>query len=138
MEYMFEDDNYKKTTNGITVCAYPLYMAEESSPEDNKFVWAYHVTIENNSKRAVQLLKRKWLVAEDKGTHKEIKGDGVMGEQPVLDPGDSFEYTSGAPLNSSSGMVVGEYQMKTKDGEFFNVDVPAFSLDCPYSNKTFN
>jgi ApaG protein len=138
MEYMFEDNNYCKTTKGITVSAYPLYMAEESDPDDNKFVWAYHVTIENNSEKAVKLLKRKWLVADARGIHKEIKGDGVMGEQPVLDPGDSFEYTSGAPLSSASGIMVGEYQMESNEGELFNVDVPAFSLDSPHTNKTLN
>jgi ApaG protein len=90
------------------------------------------VRIENNSKRAVQLKTRYWRITDSLGNVQEVRGDGVVGEQPVLDPGSSFEYTSGTPLNTPSGIMAGTYQMKPTGGDCFDVIIPTFSLDSPH------
>lgn len=109
----------------------PSYMEERSSPESSQYFWAYHVTIENQSRETVQLLSRHWMITNARGELTEVKGPGVVGEQPVLAPGESFEYTSGAPLNTPSGMMGGAYQMETASEERFDIEIPTFSLDIP-------
>ncbi len=123
---------YAQTTAAIKVIVEPFYLEEQSDPEDNHFVWAYHVRIENNGQKTVQLMTRHWRITDSLGNTQEVQGDGVVGEQPVLPPGESFEYTSGTPLGTPSGIMVGTYQMETEAGDRFDVDIPAFSLDSPY------
>lgn len=123
---------YSQTTRSITVTVKPIYLEDQSSPTDNHFVWAYRVRIENNGDETVQLIRRHWKITDAIGRIQEVKGSGVVGEQPVLHPGDSYEYTSGTPLTTPSGIMVGSYQMETSDGERFDIAVPAFSLDSPH------
>lgn len=123
---------YEKTTHGVRVSVESLFLDEKSDPEQNRYVWAYHVVIENKSSQAVQLLTRRWRITDANGAVQEVRGDGVVGEQPVLVPGDSFEYTSGTPLGTPSGFMTGSYRMETETGGRIDVAVPDFSLDSPH------
>jgi len=129
---------YDETTRKIRVTVSPQYLEEQSVPEEQYFVWSYHVNIENTGKETVQLLNRHWRIADSMGRVQEVNGEGVVGEQPVLSPGENFEYTSGAPLTTASGMMVGRYEMTTRDGETFWISVPAFSLDSPMDSPSIN
>ncbi len=129
---------YSQTTRSITVIVKPIYLEDQSSPGDNHFVWAYRIRIENNGDETVQLLRRHWKITDAIGRIQEVQGAGVVGEQPVLHPGDYYEYTSGTPLNTPSGIMVGTYQMETEDGERFEIAVPAFSLDSPHQMMRIN
>jgi ApaG protein len=129
---------YKKITRNISVSVRPFYLDDQSSPDEDKFVWAYKVNIENRSGETVQLLRRHWRITDKHGHLKEVKGPGVVGEQPVLKPGESFEYTSGCPLRTPSGIMAGTYQMTTTGGERFEIEIPAISLDSPYDNARVN
>ncbi len=129
---------YTRTTHDITVTVNPVYLDDQSSPGDHHFVWAYRVRIENHGGRAVQLLRRHWKITDAMGRMQEVQGSGVVGEQPVLQPGDSYEYTSGTPLPTPSGIMVGRYQMETEGGDKFDVDIPAFSLDSPHETIRYN
>ena len=122
---------YSETTRSITVTVRPFYLEQHSSPEEHRFVWAYHVKIENGGNDTVQLRNRHWQISDSLGRLQEVRGPGVVGEQPVLAPGESFEYTSSCPLATPSGMMVGDYEMESRSGENFLVRVPAFSLDLP-------
>ena len=122
---------YQKETRAIEITVKPFYLEEQSEPDDSHFVFAYHVRIQNNGGDVVQLLNRYWQITDGLGRIQEVRGPGVVGEQPVLRPGEAFEYTSGCPLNTSTGIMVGTYEMETLDGERFDVDIPAFSLDVP-------
>ena len=123
---------YEQTTEAISVSVEPVYLDDHTAPDENHYVWAYHVRIENNGPKTVQLMTRHWRITDSMGHVQEIQGDGVIGEQPVLTPGRSFEYTSGTPLSTPSGIMVGTYQMETETGDRFDVNIPAFSLDSPY------
>ncbi len=123
---------YSSTTDAISVTVEPVYLDGQSEPDDDHYVWAYHVRIENNGERTVQLRTRYWQITDGRGRVQEVRGDGVVGEQPVLGPGDVFEYTSGTPLATPSGIMVGSYKMRTDSGDLLSVDIPAFSLDSPY------
>jgi ApaG protein len=125
------DAAYAQTTRAITIMVEPIYLEEQSEPDENRYLWAYHVRIENNGADTVQLLTRHWRITDSVGNTQEVRGDGVVGEQPVLRPGESFEYTSGTPLPTPSGIMAGSYQMQTDAGDRFDAEVPAFSLDCP-------
>lgn len=129
---------YELTTRSIRVAVEPYYLEEQSTPEENHYVWAYHVTIENNGHVAVQVLGRYWRVTDASGGVQEVSGDGVVGETPVLDPGDTYEYTSGTPLGTPSGIMVGRYRIKAETGEEFEIDIPAFSLDSPHQKGLIN
>lgn len=129
---------YQATTRSIRVSVEPAFEEEESSPGDDHFFWSYTIEIENLGSEPVQLRSRYWLITDAQGQMQEVRGPGVVGEEPVIAPGDCFTYTSGAPLATSSGIMVGCYQMETASGELFNVDVPAFSLDSPYIRQTLN
>jgi ApaG protein len=122
---------YTATTRSITVSVEPSYLESRSSPASSQYFWAYRVIITNQSQETVQLLSRHWMITNARGELTEVKGPGVVGEQPVLSPGESFEYTSGAPLNTPSGMMGGAYQMETAGGERFDIEIPTFSLDIP-------
>ena len=129
---------YQETTNAISVTVKPVYLEDQSSPEDNHFVWAYWVKIENQGGDTVQLRNRYWRITDSQGQVQEVRGAGVVGEQPVLKPGESFEYTSGTPLSTPSGIMLGTYQMEGNDGATFDVTIPAFSLDSPYEGARPN
>ena len=118
-------------TRGIAVGVEPTYLEARSSPDNSQYFWAYRVIIENQGRETVQLLSRHWMITNSRGELTEVKGPGVVGEQPVLKPGESFEYTSGAPLDTPSGMMGGAYQMETESGERFDIEIPTFSLDRP-------
>ena len=122
---------YQKETRAIEITVKPFYLEEQSEPDDSHFVFAYHIRIQNNGQDVVQLLNRYWQITDGLGRIQEVRGPGVVGEQPVLRPGEAFEYTSGCPLNTATGIMVGTYEMETLDGERFDVDIPAFSLDAP-------
>ncbi len=125
---------YDETTKSIRVTVEPIYLDDQSSPSDNHYVWAYQVRIENRGDDTVQLLNRYWRITDALGRVQEVRGAGVVGEQPTLRPGESFEYASGTPLPTPSGIMVGSYQMETAQGTRFDVAVPAFSLDSPYQD----
>ncbi|HXM85579.1 MAG TPA: Co2+/Mg2+ efflux protein ApaG [Stellaceae bacterium] len=129
---------YSETTRSIKVIVKPYYLEDQSSPVDGHFVWAYHVRIENHGPETVQLRRRHWRITDGMGRQQDVRGPGVVGEQPVLAPGESFEYTSGTPLNTPSGIMVGSYEMETKGGESFAVAIPAFSLDSPHQSVRLN
>ncbi|MDA8232468.1 MAG: Co2+/Mg2+ efflux protein ApaG [Magnetospirillum sp.] len=129
---------YTKTTRNITVSVKPFYLEDQSSPSDSHYVWAYRVRIENNSEETVQLKRRRWQITDALGRIQEVQGTGVVGEQPLLHPGESFEYTSGTPLHTTSGIMVGAYQMESEGGEKFDVAIPAFSLDSPHEIMRIN
>ncbi len=126
---------YDSLTREIRITVTPAYLEEESAPEDDYFVWSYTIQIENCGAEVVQLKSRHWKITDATGQIHEVRGAGVVGEQPVLAPGDIYEYTSGTPLSTPSGFMVGAYQMETTDGEMFNVNIPAFSLDCPFAHR---
>jgi ApaG protein len=129
---------YSKTTHGILVSVKSYFLEDQSVPAEGHFVWAYKVRIENQSPETVQLKRRHWRITDARGRVQEVRGAGVVGEQPVLQPGDSFEYTSGTPLPTSSGIMDGSYQMESEKGEAFDVDIPAFSLDSPHEVVLLN
>ena len=129
---------YKETTRSITVTVKPDYLEDQSSPAEHRYVWAYHVRIENGGSETVQLRRRHWRITDGLGQVHEVRGPGVVGEQPVLGPGESFEYTSGTPLKTPSGIMVGSYEMETRGGESFEVAIPAFSLDSPHQAIRLN
>jgi len=120
-----------ETTKQITVSVSPLFLDEQSVPDDSRYVWAYQVRIQNNSSATVQLLTRRWRIMDARGRTQEILGDGVVGEQPILEPDDFFEYTSGTPLSTPSGFMSGSFGMISETGALFDIVVPAFSLDGP-------
>ena len=126
-------DDYSKTTRGVRVSVRSFYLEDQSKPEEGRFVWAYRVRIENQGVEPVQLLRRTWRITDARGRTQDVHGPGVIGEQPVLAPGGEFEYTSGTPLETPSGFMVGAYQMVAPaSGENFDVAIPAFSLDSPH------
>ncbi|MBI2240397.1 MAG: Co2+/Mg2+ efflux protein ApaG [Magnetospirillum gryphiswaldense] len=129
---------YSETTHGIRITVRPNYLDDQSSPDENHFVWAYHVRIENQGATTVQLKSRHWKITDAMGRLQEVQGPGVVGEQPVLKPGESFEYTSGTPLSTPSGIMAGSYQMQGPDGHVFDVTIPAFSLDSPHQPIRLN
>ncbi len=123
---------YMQDTDGIEVTVKPIYLEEQSQPGEQHYVWAYHIHIENKSDHTVQLLKRQWKITDALGSVEKIDGDGVVGERPTLIPGESYEYVSGAPLKTPSGIMEGAYLMETEDGRLMEVSIPAFSLDSPH------
>jgi ApaG protein len=129
---------YVAITKGIAVSVQPTYLEARSSPEDSQYFWAYRVVIENQGLETVQLLSRHWMITNARGEFTEVKGPGVVGEHPILKPGESFEYTSGAPLNTPSGMMGGAYQMESESGERFDIEIPTFSLDLPNRGVLLN
>jgi ApaG protein len=129
---------YSETTRSIRVTVKPVYLEDQSSPADNHYVWAYHVRIENQGRETVQLRRRHWRITDALGRINEVRGPGVVGEQPVLHPGEAYEYTSGTPLSTPSGIMVGSYEMERHDGTSFAVAVPAFSLDSPHQPVKLN
>ena len=129
---------YEAVTEDIKVTVTPFYLEEQSSPLENHYVWAYQVRIENKGTQTVQLRNRSWRITNSKGMVEKVDGPGVVGEQPVLNPGEHFEYTSGAPLTTPSGIMVGSYELEASEGRLFDVAIPAFSLDSPHQPVQLN
>lgn len=129
---------YRSTTRNIEVVVEPFFIEERSDPDDDRYVWGYRVTIANNSEETIQLLARYWRITDAGGRVEEVRGPGVVGEQPHLQPGDSFQYTSGCPLRTASGFMVGTYTIKAGDDDIFEIDIPAFSLDLPDVHRSLN
>jgi ApaG protein len=129
---------YRALTKDIEVVVEPFYLEEQSDPEDDRYVWGYRIVISNNSDKSVRLVNRYWNITDQNGLVDEVTGAGVVGEQPRLAPGDTYEYSSGCPLDTPSGLMFGHYQMETDEGELFNVEIPAFSLDSPGLLRVLN
>jgi ApaG protein len=129
---------YRARTRDIDVAVEPYYLEEQSSPEDSRYVWGYRIVIENHSSISVTLVHRYWNITDENGIVDEVDGPGVVGDQPRLEPGDSYEYSSGCPLDTPSGVMFGTYDMQTDEGETFKVEIPAFSLDSPGVVRVLN
>ena len=129
---------YEATTRSIRVSVEPIFLDDQSAPDEDHYVWAYQVQIRNDGMEPVQLLNRHWRITDARGQLQEVKGEGVVGEQPMLKPGEAFEYTRGTPLATPSGIMFGSYEMETKTGERFDIEIPAFSLDSPYQARQLN
>ena len=129
---------YTATTRAICVTVKPQYLPDQSDPVKSQFVWAYQVRIENRGDVAVQLRSRHWKITDALGRMKEVKGQGVIGQTPRLNPGEVFEYTSGTPLTTPSGFMGGTYQMVSETGEAFDIEIPTFSLDIPGGARRLN
>lgn len=129
---------YRATTEAIQVDVEPQFLADRSDPARNRFFWAYTVTVTNKGTRTVQLLARHWRITDGQGRLEEVKGAGVVGEQPILKPGDRYRYTSGCPLTTASGFMSGSYRMVDEEGRSFEIDIPTFSLDSPQARRVLN
>ena len=129
---------YSKKTKKINITVNPYFLDDQSEPEDQHFVWAYQVTIDNQSKEKVQLKNRYWKIIDSNGSEQEVRGEGVVGEQPILNPGEKFEYTSGTPLSTPSGFMGSYYEMETNQGKKFDAIIPLFSLDSPFVKNNLN
>ena len=129
---------YNRTTKKISITVNPYFLEDQSEPEEHHYVWAYQVTIDNLGKEVVQLKNRYWKIIDSNGSKQEVKGEGVVGEQPILNPGEKFEYTSGTPLSTPSGFMEGYYLMETKNGSIFEANIPLFSLDSPFTSNKLN
>jgi ApaG protein len=129
------DDSYSRTTRDIRVSVRSFYLEDQSEPDEGKYVWAYQVKIENHGREPVQVLRRTWRITDALGRTQSVQGAGVVGQQPLLEPGEAFEYTSGTPLDTPSGFMVGAYHVVAPaSGETFDVAIPAFSLDSPHQS----
>lgn len=129
---------FEATTNGISVNVMPVYIDERSDPAASRYFWAYRVQITNHSKETVQLLTRYWKITDGNGKIEEVRGEGVVGEQPIIASGDMYTYTSGCPLTTTNGIMAGSYTMMAPSTETFEVAIPAFSLDLPDINPSLN
>lgn len=129
---------YQLVTRGIEITAKPSYMPEQSDAEHGRYFWAYTIEIVNGSSETVTLLSRHWVITDAHGRTQDVRGDGVVGEQPTLAPGESFTYTSGCPLPTTQGIMAGAYLFVTDAGEKFHARIPAFSLDMPEMQRVLH
>ncbi|SIQ61875.1 ApaG protein [Rhizobium sp. RU20A] len=129
---------YRALTRDIEVVVEPYYLEDQSDPEDSRYVWGYRIVIANHSDLTVRLVSRYWHITDQNGQVDEVSGPGVVGEQPVLNPGDTYEYASGCPLDTPSGVMFGHYSMEAESGEQFDIAIPAFSLDSPGLVRVLN
>ena len=129
---------YTAVTRNIQVTVLPEFLAGRSNPDEGRYFWAYTVEIANMGDIAVQLTARHWEITDANGHMERVHGPGVVGEQPVLKSGEAFRYTSGCPLPTPSGIMLGSYRMVNEDGQAFDVEIPAFSLDSPYARRVLN
>jgi len=136
--FRYDRAMYRAVTRQIEVTVEPNFMPERSSAENSRYFWSYTIVITNTGNETVQLRTRHWTITDASGTQKEVRGEGVVGEQPVLGPGERFEYTSGVPLSTASGFMTGRYMMVSETGEKFEIDVPTFSLDSPEAKRVLN
>ena len=126
---------YERITRGIRVCVKPAFLDDQSDPEEGHYLWSYTIRIENRGVEPVQLLSRYWHITDGTGRVQEVRGPGVVGAQPIIDPGKSFEYTSGCPLPTASGAMMGRYQMRASSGEAFEAEIPPFLLESPHERR---
>ena len=129
---------YRAVTRQIEVTVEPNFLPGRSSAAEGQYFWSYTIVITNSGEETVQLRTRHWIITDASGRRQEVRGEGVVGEQPKLAPGERFQYTSGVPLPTESGFMTGRYQMVTDRGERFEIDVPTFSLDSPNAKRTLN
>ena len=129
---------YEQRTEDVIVRVEPEFLAEQSNPSDSRFIWAYTVEIDNQSERDLTVTDRFWQIADSRGQVQEVRGSGVVGETPIVNSGETFRYTSGAPLTAPSGMMRGSYTMRTESGESFDIIVPTFLLDSPHEGHSLN
>ncbi|MHA7774015.1 Co2+/Mg2+ efflux protein ApaG [Roseibium sp. M-1] len=130
--------SYSAITNGIEVSVEPFYLDDESRPEESEYIWAYMVEIHNGGSEPVQLMTRYWQITDGLGRLEEVRGEGVVGEQPIIEPGETYEYSSHCPLATDNGIMAGSYKMERPDGSVFDVVIPAFSLDLPDAIHSLN
>ncbi|GAN53068.1 Co2+/Mg2+ efflux protein ApaG [Tanticharoenia sakaeratensis] len=134
-EAMEQAPCFTATTANIVVTVRSFWLEDQSHPEDHHFAWAYHIRIENRSDETVQLLSRAWEIVDGRGQVEHVRGEGVVGEQPVIAAGGEFEYTSGAALETPGGFMRGQYHMvRPADRQQFDIAIPPFSLDCPHQS----
>jgi len=129
---------FEQRTKDIIVRVEPEYLAEQSSPSDSRFIWAYTVEIDNQSDDDLRVTGRYWHIADSRGQVQEVRGQGVIGEKPVVKAGEQFRYTSGAPLSAPSGMMSGSYRVESDNGDAYDIEIPVFVLDSPYEGTLFN
>jgi ApaG protein len=137
-DFRYDGRMYRAVTRQIEVTVEPNFLPERSSPDRQEYFWSYTIAITNLGNETVQLQTRHWIITDGTGHRHNIRGEGVVGEKPVLAPGERFEYTSGVPLPTASGIMTGRYQMVTESGERFEIEVPTFSLDSPDGKRTLN
>ncbi len=129
---------YRAITHNVEVVVRPQFSPEQSNPEKSKYFWTYAIEITNHGSDTIQLRHRYWEITDGNGQRQDVRGPGVVGEQPILKPGDTFRYASGCPLTTPQGIMVGEYEMVDGRGSHFNVKIPAFSLDSPFEKRRLN
>jgi len=129
---------YRATTRNIEVEVEPKFESDRSSSTMSHYFWAYTIAITNHGEEKVQLMTRHWIITDAHGRRQEVHGDGVVGEQPEIGPGECFEYTSGVPLTTPSGFMAGTYRVVSESGEVFDISIPGFSLDVPGPGRTLN
>lgn len=129
---------YEAETNGVCIRVRPVFVDEQSSPEDDRFLWAYHIEIENRGRHTLQLMTRHWRITDGDGRIQHVDGAGVIGKQPVLHPGTRFEYSSGCPLTTPCGMMQGAYRFEDETGASVEATIPLFALDSPYDERRPN
>lgn len=129
---------YRAVTHDFQVVVEPSFMADRSQPEEARYFWAYTIEITNLGRKTAQLTHRHWRITDANGKVEEVRGQGVVGEQPMIEPGQSFHYTSGCPLTTPSGIMAGSYRMVDEDGRVFDIEIPAFSLDSPQTKRVLN
>jgi ApaG protein len=129
---------YEAITHQVKVTVEPTFDPERSDPDERRYFWRYAIEIVNLGDNPVTLMERHWRITDANGRQQEVRGPGVVGEQPTIAPGKSFKYTSGCPLTTPSGLMVGEYRMVDRDGRSFEVSIPAFSLDFPEAKRVLN
>lgn len=129
---------YESVTHRVKVTVEPVFDPERSDPDQRLYFWRYSIEIANLGDKPVTLMERHWRITDADGRQQEVRGPGVIGEQPTIEPGKSFRYTSGCPLTTPSGVMVGEYMMVDPEGRSFNVSIPAFSLDSPDGKRVLN
>ena len=129
---------YRAVTRQIEVTVEPSYLPERSSIQKGQYFWSYSIVITNTGAETVQLHSRVWIITDAAGRKRDVRGEGVVGAQPVLAPGGRFEYTSGVELPTTSGFMTGRYQMVSASGERFEIEIPTFSLDSPDAKRVLN
>lgn len=133
MEDLIDDVmTFEAVTDGIRVAVQSYFLEDQSEPSENQYVWAYRIKIINESENSVQLMARQWTIINGDGQTKKVEGEGVIGEQPIILPGQYYVYTSGTPLSTTTGFMHGKYEMQDENGDHFFIEIPNFSLDSPY------
>jgi ApaG protein len=122
---------HSASTRGVTVRVSVSFLPEQSEPGRGRWFWAYHVRVENGGAQAIQLISRSWVISDGRGSRHEVQGEGVVGEQPIIEPGSAFDYVSGCPLNTPTGWMEGSYRMVAADGTSFAAAIPRFPLVAP-------